>query len=101
MDGRRPLWQRRKNYVLLAAFIPVYDDFFIFIGFVFLMVQVDIIALAFERIGIPSHYVFSALYVSFIGSLINIPVKKVPQQPMTTARRVRSARCLHRRCGDL
>ena len=60
--------------------------FFVVIGFFFMMVQIDVIALAFERIGIPSHYVFSALYVSFIGSLINIPVKKVPQKAMTTAR---------------
>jgi uncharacterized membrane protein len=59
---------------------------FVFIGLFFLMAQIDVIALAFARIGIPSHYVFSALYVSFIGSLINIPVKKVPQKAMTTAR---------------
>ncbi|HVN96868.1 MAG TPA: DUF1614 domain-containing protein [Syntrophorhabdaceae bacterium] len=63
--------------------------FFVIIGFVFTMVQVNVIALAFEKIGIPSHYVFGALFASFLGSLINIPVKKVRQQTMTTRRRAR------------
>jgi uncharacterized membrane protein len=62
--------------------------FFVIIGFFFTMVQVNVVALAFERIGIPSQYVFSALMASFLGSLINIPVKKIPQQTMTTQKRM-------------
>ncbi len=62
--------------------------FFVVIGFFFAMVQINVIALAFERIGIPSHYVMGALMVSLLGSLINIPVKKIPQQVMTEEKRI-------------
>lgn len=62
--------------------------FFIIIGFFYALVQINVIALAFERIGIPTQYVISALMASFFGSLINIPVKKIPQQAMTTRKTI-------------
>jgi uncharacterized membrane protein len=51
-------------------------------------VQINIIALAFAEIGIPGHYVFSALFATLFGSYINIPIKKIPQEAMVTTRRV-------------
>ena len=62
--------------------------FFFAVLFFFAMVQINIIALAFARIGIPSQYIFAALFASLFGSLINIPVKKIPQEIMTDERRV-------------
>ncbi|OPY81088.1 MAG: hypothetical protein A4E65_01257 [Syntrophorhabdus sp. PtaU1.Bin153] len=61
---------------------------FILISFFFTIVQIDVIAAVFERIGIPSRYVINALMASFLGSLINIPVKKIPQKAMTTQKRM-------------
>jgi uncharacterized membrane protein len=57
--------------------------FFAIIIFFFAAMQINVIAVAFEKIGIPSHYVMSALMASFLGSLINIPLKKIPQETMT------------------
>jgi len=62
--------------------------FFFFIVFFFIMVQINIIALAFTRIGIPPEYVFSALFVTLVGSFVNIPIKRYPQETMTTETRV-------------
>jgi uncharacterized membrane protein len=62
--------------------------FLFVISFFFIMVQIDLLVLAFVKIGIPPHYVFTALYATLAGSLINIPVKKIPQESMTTERRV-------------
>ena len=62
--------------------------FFFFILFFFIMVQINIIALAFTSIGIPPEYVFSALFVTLVGSFINIPIKRIPQETMTTETRV-------------
>ena len=62
--------------------------FLFVISFFFIMVQIDLLVLAFAKIGIPPHYVFTALYATLAGSLINIPVKKIPQKAMTTERRV-------------
>ena len=58
------------------------------IVFLFILVQINIIALAFSKIGIPGPYVFLALFATLIGSFINIPVKKIPQRAMTTETRV-------------
>lgn len=54
--------------------------FFAAAVFFFVVVQVNVIALAFTKIGIPSHYVFTALFATLFGSFINIPVKKIPQE---------------------
>ena len=62
--------------------------FFFGLIFLFIMVQINIIALAFAEIGIPSQYVFMALFATLIGSFINIPVRKIPQDTMTTQTRV-------------
>ena len=58
--------------------------FFFILIFFFLMVQVNIIAVVFREIGIPSHYVFAALLTTLFGSFINIPVKRIPQEGMTS-----------------
>ena len=60
--------------------------FFLALVFFFFIVQIDIISLVFARIGIPSHFVFMALFLSLIGSLINIPIKKIPQENMVDER---------------
>ena len=51
--------------------------FFFYIIFFFFMVQINLIALAFAKIGIPSEYVFTALFFSLDGSFINIPIKRI------------------------
>lgn len=63
--------------------------FFFSLIFFFVIVQINVIALVFSRIGIPDQYVFSALFATLIGSLINIPVKRIPQEDMSEERVVR------------
>ena len=62
--------------------------FFAFILFFFILVQINLMTLAFIQIGIPSQYVFSALVATLLGSYINVPVKKIPQKIMTAERRI-------------
>lgn len=54
--------------------------FFFLVLFFFALVKINLIALAFSQIGIPNHYIFTALLVTLFGSFINIPVKKIPQE---------------------
>jgi len=56
--------------------------------FFFFIIQINVIALVFAQIGIPSQYVFAALFASLFGSLINIPIKKIPQEVMSNDRMV-------------
>ena len=58
--------------------------FFFFLLVFFVIVQINIISFAFTEIGVPSQYIFLALFAVLLGSFINIPVKKIPQKTMTS-----------------
>ncbi len=62
--------------------------FFAIILFLFILLQIDAVAFAFIKIGIPHHYVFVALLATLLGSFINIPLKKIPQEGMVGEGRV-------------
>jgi uncharacterized membrane protein len=51
----------------------------------FFLVEFNIIATAFLKIGIPARYVFGAFFAILLGSFVNIPVKKIHNS--TVARR--------------
>jgi len=65
-------------------FLPIIFIFFFFyfflLIFLFFLIQIGLIQFAFERIGIPPEYVFTLLLLTLIGSLINIPVKRIQSQ---------------------
>lgn len=63
--------------------------FFFFLLFLFIFVQINLIAVAFTEIGIPSQYVFGALLATLLGSVINIPITRIPQEQMHEGREVR------------
>lgn len=62
--------------------------FFLFITFFLFLVQINVITLAFIKIGIPPHLVLITLFLILVGSFINIPIKKIPQEVMTTQKRI-------------
>lgn len=63
-------------------FFPPFLLFFLFI-FVFLLflvfglVQYGLFTLAFSRLGIPPEYLFSLLFLCILGSMINIPIRRI------------------------
>ncbi|HHP7235552.1 MAG TPA: DUF1614 domain-containing protein [Desulfobacterales bacterium] len=62
--------------------------FFFSLVFLFVFVQINLIAVAFAEIGIPSQYVFAALFATLLGSFVNIPIKRIPQEQMHDGREV-------------
>ena len=56
--------------------------YFLILLFFFVMAQLNVIGLAFAKIGIPPEHIFTALFLTLIGSFINIPVKRIPQETM-------------------
>jgi uncharacterized membrane protein len=60
--------------------------FFFIVLFFFIMIQIDVIALAFAKIGIPSHYISVALFAILLGSFLNIPLKRIPQDSLVEER---------------
>lgn len=63
--------------------------FFLFITFFLLLIQIKVITLTFIKIGIPPHLVLTTLFLILMGSFINIPIKKIPQEVMATQKRIR------------
>ncbi len=63
-------------------FFPPFLIFFLFVFlflllFAFGMVQFGLFSWAFSRIGIPPEYLFSLLFLCIIGSMINIPIRRM------------------------
>lgn len=61
--------------------------FFVFI-FVVALIQLHILAFAYERMGIPPRYVLGVLLLSLFGSAVNIPVAELPPEKIVTDRYV-------------
>ena len=63
--------------------------FFLILFILFLMAEANVIGLVFAKIGIPPQYIFLALFLALVGSFINLPIKRIPQETMTGERSVR------------
>ncbi len=67
-------------------FLPlmlIYFVFFLFLLFVlFILIQIGIISVAFQKLGIPPQHLFTILFLSLIGSFINIPIARFKEDPM-------------------
>jgi uncharacterized membrane protein len=48
--------------------------FILFLPFFFFIIQIEIIKIAFSKLGLSPHMAFFIIFLSLIGSLINIPV---------------------------
>ena len=51
--------------------------FFIFV-FLIILIEIGILGYAYEKIGVNRRYVFTLLFLSLIGSYVNIPVAEIP-----------------------
>ncbi len=63
-------------------FFPPFLYFFLFLFafllfFVFGLIQFGIFTWAFSKLGIPPEYLFSLLFLCIVGSMINIPVRRI------------------------
>jgi uncharacterized membrane protein len=65
----------------MVAFFPFAGKFSAFLAltlfFIFILIEIDVVTYAFERIGINHRYVFAILLLSFLGSSINIPIAQL------------------------
>jgi uncharacterized membrane protein len=69
--------------MLFLPLMLIYFLIFLFgLVFLFLMVQVGFISLAFQKLGIPPQRLFSLLFFSLIGSFINIPIARFEGEPI-------------------
>ncbi len=67
-------------------FLPlmfVYFVLFLFLlVFLFVLVQLGIFTIAFQKLGIPPSQLFMLLFVTLVGSFINIPIARLEGEPV-------------------
>ena len=64
--------------MFIAPFLALYAIIFFFIlAFFFVLLEINVINYAFTTLGLPPELAFAALFVSLIGSYINIPITRV------------------------
>ncbi len=69
--------------ILLILFIY----FIVLIG-LFVFVEIGAIAYVFDKIGVAQEYVFSLLFLTLMGSFINIPIKRIHSHQLEPAGQV-------------
>ena len=57
--------------------------FVMLIGFLLAFVQVGILTIAFEKLGLSTHSAFLLLFSSLLGSAINLPLFRIDAEPAT------------------
>ncbi|HHF42924.1 MAG: hypothetical protein DRJ11_11040 [Candidatus Aminicenantes bacterium] len=63
--------------MFFLPFIFLIFLFYLFlVGLLFFLIQIGLISFAFERLGIPQDILFSLLFLTLLGSLVNIPLKR-------------------------
>jgi uncharacterized membrane protein len=67
-------------------FFPPFLFFFLFVFvfllfFVFGLIQYGIFTWAFSKLGIPPEYLFSLLFLCILGSMVNVPIRRIRVQP--------------------
>jgi uncharacterized membrane protein len=71
-------------------YVPIGLPFFLAIWFLFAimvtLIQIGVLQFAFESMGVSRRYMFSLLVFSLLGSYINIPVARLPAEPIMTGR---------------
>lgn len=68
----------------MYPFFPFVARFSLFFAFLllllFVLIEINVVGYAFEKVGINHRYVFLVLILTFLGSAINIPVARIPGQ---------------------
>jgi uncharacterized membrane protein len=65
--------------MFFPPFLFLFVFLFVFLLFLaFTLVKIGLFALAFERLGIPPEMLFSLLFLCILGSMINIPIRRIP-----------------------
>jgi len=71
----------RSSSLLFAPLaLPFLLAFFLFVGLVIALIQIGIFEYVYEKIGIQRQYIFTLLFLSLLGSYINIPVAEMPAE---------------------
>ncbi len=79
---------RRSNLHYFPLALPFILIFLLLLLFVFTLLQIRVLEYAYEKIGINPRYIFSLLFLSLMGSCVNIPVAKLPAKQVLSGQEI-------------
>jgi uncharacterized membrane protein len=72
------------HYMPLA--LPFLLAFFFLFGLVVVLIEIGILEYAYQKLGVSRRYVFALLFLSLVGSYVNIPVAELPAEHIESGR---------------
>ena len=63
--------------------------FFLILSVLFFFVQIGVLTLAFTKIGINPQYMFALLFLTLVGSGVNIPIKRIKEESFCDEKDIR------------
>jgi len=75
---------RNMHYVPFA--LPFFLAFWVLFAFVIALIEIGVLQYVFVTMGVSRRYMFTLLILSLLGSYINIPVARLPSEPVHSAR---------------
>ena len=79
---------RRSNFHYFPLALPFILIFLLLLLFVFTLLQIRVLEYAYEKIGLNPQYIFSLLFLSLMGSCVNIPVAKLPAKQVLSGQEI-------------
>jgi len=64
--------------------LPFLLALFLFFGFIVFLIEVEILQYAYEKVGVDRRHMFLLLFLSFMGSYVNIPIAHLPPTQVVT-----------------
>lgn len=68
----------RTGLFFFPLALPLIVALFLVVFLLLAFLQIGLISIAYEKLGVPPHALFSLLLLSLFGSYVNIPVARVP-----------------------
>ncbi|MCX8071734.1 MAG: DUF1614 domain-containing protein [Candidatus Binatia bacterium] len=69
---------QRSSLLFFPLALPFVLAFFLIVFLLLALLQIGLISIAYEKLGVPPEHLFSLLLLSLLGSYLNIPVARVP-----------------------
>jgi uncharacterized membrane protein len=79
---------RHPGFFFLPLTFPFFLALVLLALFVVVLIEINVIGYAYERIGIHQRYIFLVLLLSVVGSYLNILVAQFPAEQLRTEREV-------------
>jgi uncharacterized membrane protein len=71
---------RSSGLHFLPLVLPLFLAFVLLVGLLILLIEINLLGYAYEKVGIHHRYIITLLLLSLMGSYVNIPIAELPTQ---------------------